>query len=364
MPSITRTLAFSALLAFANAQGVVLKAVGDKGESAPLQVDLKNPADNNFIADAEIRENIVNACGRTSAGNIDIGETSEINLSKNAVTSVKKGSNLVLTIKQGGANGAGPFDCDLDLTNNSNGLTGQTKLKTKEAKKGDNIEVTATMPNDLKCIGGSTGNLCMVRCRNKQNFGGCVAIQQSDTTPNVNSPQNIKTAATLKSVLDQVNEDQRDFKTTVNAIATASEKDQGAAVAKALVDANLASGVLKDQNTTRVAAPAAGAKNNNNNKNNGKKNNANARTGKKNNAKANAKGGRKANAAGAQGAKKKANAAGAQGAKKNASGGRAAKKNNKRELFREIKRSDAEDVEEVQVNAQSAAGEDFFDDEE
>lgn len=210
----------------------------------------------------------------------------------------------------------------------------------------------------------------MVRCRNKQNFGGCVAIQQSDTTPNVNSPQNIKTAATLKSVLDQVNEDQRDFKTTVNAIATASEKDQGAAVAKALVDANLASGVLKDQNTTRVAAPAAGAKNNNNNKNNnknknnGKKNNANARTGKKNNAKANAKGGRKANAAGAQGAKKKANAAGAQGAKKNASGGRAAKKNNKRELFREIKRSDAEDVEEVQVNAQSAAGEDFFDDEE
>lgn len=194
----------------------------------------------------------------------------------------------------------------------------------------------------------------MVRCRNKQNFGGCVAIQQSDTTPNVNSPQNIKTAATLKSVLDQVNEDQRDFKTTVNAIATASEKDQGAAVAKALVDANLASGVLKDQNTTRVAAPAAGAKNNNNNKNNnknknnGKKNNANARTGKKNNA----KGGRKANAAGAQ------------GAKKNANGGRAAKKNNKRELFREIKRSDAEDVEEVQVNAQSAAGEDFFDDEE
>lgn len=200
----------------------------------------------------------------------------------------------------------------------------------------------------------------MVRCRNKQNFGGCVAIQQSDTTPNVNSPQNIKTAATLKSVLDQVNEDQRDFKTTVNAIATASEKDQGAAVAKALVDANLASGVLKDQNTTRVAAPAAGAKNNNNNKNNNK----NKNNGKKNNAKANAKGGRKANAAGAQGAKKKANAAGAQGAKKNASGGRAAKKNNKRELFREIKRSDAEDVEEVQVNAQSAAGEDFFDDEE
>ncbi|TLD28224.1 hypothetical protein PspLS_03256 [Pyricularia sp. CBS 133598] len=362
MPSITRTLAFSALLAFANAQGVVLKAVGDKGESAPLQLDPKNPADNNFIADAEIRENIVNACGRTAAGNIDIGESSEINLSKNAVTSVKKGGNLVVTIKQGGANGAGPFDCDLDLTNNSNGLTGQTKLKTKEAKKGDNIEVTATMPNDLKCIGGSTGDLCMVRCRNKQNFGGCVAIKQSDTTPNVNTPENIKTAAALKGVLDQINQDQRDFKTTVNAIATASEKDQGAAVAKALVDANTANGVLKDQNTTRVAAPAAGAGAGGNNGNGGKKNNAknngkkNAKANGKKNAKANGNRGKKANAAGARGGKKNAKA--------NANNNRVAKKNNKRELFREIKRSAAEDVEEVQVNAQSAAGEEFFDDEE
>lgn len=37
MPSISRALAFTALLALVNSQAVILKAVGDKGESAPLQ---------------------------------------------------------------------------------------------------------------------------------------------------------------------------------------------------------------------------------------------------------------------------------------------------------------------------------------
>ncbi|KAI6352193.1 hypothetical protein MCOR25_009496 [Pyricularia grisea] len=352
MPSITRTLAFSALLAFANAQGAVQKAVGEKGTSAPLQLDVNNPADANFISDAEIRENMVNACGRTAAGNIDIGETSEINLSKNAVTTVKKGSNLVLTIKQGGSQGAGPYDCDLDLTNNSNGLTGQTKLTTKETKNGDNIEVTATMPNNMTCIGGSTGDLCMVRCRNKQNFGGCVAIQQTDITAHVNTVDNIKTAATAKSASDQVKADQRDFETTSEAIATASLADQGAAVAKALVEHNTANGVLKDQNTTRVAAPAAST----------------SGAAKKNT------GGKKKGTANAKGGKKNNNAANAKGAKANGNGGDNNGKNNnkKRELFKELikeinKRLEAEADEQTQpaeTTTQAATEEGYFDDEE
>ncbi len=62
----------------------------------------------------------MNQCGRTELkGNIDVGENTENALAANAVTQVKAGSEVTVTIHQVNADGAGPFVCDLDETSNS-----------------------------------------------------------------------------------------------------------------------------------------------------------------------------------------------------------------------------------------------------
>lgn len=88
------------------------------------------------------------------------------------------------------ADGAGPYECDLDET--SNAATKFTKLKVannvpganglSQAKEQD-FTINVAMPDNFNCIGASTGNICTVRCRNTAvagPFGGCFAVQQAD----------------------------------------------------------------------------------------------------------------------------------------------------------------------------------------
>lgn len=101
----------------------------------------------------------MNECGRTLAGgNIDIGEQTENALADNQVTQTQAGDNVKVTIRQVNETGAGPYTCDLDLTGNSNGLTGQTKLTVQEsdADGNGNIKLSVAMPNDMACIGGTS----------------------------------------------------------------------------------------------------------------------------------------------------------------------------------------------------------------
>jgi hypothetical protein len=73
--------------------------------------------DTTIIRDAEITANIVNECGRTElTGNIDVGENTENALAAKQVTSVKAGTLMTVTIHQVNADGAGPYQCDLDQT--------------------------------------------------------------------------------------------------------------------------------------------------------------------------------------------------------------------------------------------------------
>jgi len=160
MPSLKCILfAASALLATAAAQGVLISAQGTKGTPASpgLQVDTTQN-DANIINTAEINANVVNECGRTLlAGNIDIGQNTEDQLANKTITSVTKGSTVAVTIRQGSADGAGPYTCDLDLTSNADGATGQTNLTVKETDSADgNITLSVTMPSDMACIGGKT----------------------------------------------------------------------------------------------------------------------------------------------------------------------------------------------------------------
>ena len=146
----------SALVAVAHAQGVIVSATGDKGTSTALQVDQTKANDANVIRQNEIVTNVVNECGRTLlAGNIDIGEQTELALTANKVTQTQAGGKVQVKINQGGAQGAGPYACDLDLTSNANGAVGQTTLTVKEgAAQNGQIPLEVTMPADLKCVGG------------------------------------------------------------------------------------------------------------------------------------------------------------------------------------------------------------------
>lgn len=76
--------------------------------------------DSTIIREAEIKANVVNQCGRTQLkGNIDVGENTENALAAKAVTQVRAGSDITVTLHQVNADGAGPYVCDLDQTSNS-----------------------------------------------------------------------------------------------------------------------------------------------------------------------------------------------------------------------------------------------------
>jgi hypothetical protein len=77
------------------------------------------------------------------------------------MTTVTKGSVMAVTIHQVNADGAGPYECDLDQT--SNAATNFVKLKVANNVPGSNglsqakeqdFTINVQMPDDFNCIGG------------------------------------------------------------------------------------------------------------------------------------------------------------------------------------------------------------------
>ncbi|KAJ3491150.1 hypothetical protein NLG97_g5652 [Lecanicillium saksenae] len=100
------------LITLGRSHTVIPKAQGSQGSPASQ--------DTTIIRDAEIVANGVNQCGHTELkGNIDVGENTETALPANSFTRVRASSTINITIHQVNADGAGPFFCDLDQTNNS-----------------------------------------------------------------------------------------------------------------------------------------------------------------------------------------------------------------------------------------------------
>ncbi|KAH8885494.1 hypothetical protein GQ53DRAFT_355714 [Thozetella sp. PMI_491] len=259
MPSLTRTVVASAMLAFASAQGVITAAKGDKGTSLALQVDPANAQDANFISQSEITGNVVNGCGRTFAlGNIDIGEQTENQLIAGTVTQVSKGSDVTVTISQRNANGTGPFICDMDQSSNAGENRPLSVTQGNAGTGTGDLTIKVAMPSDLACVGASTGNICTVRCVNSNNFGGCFAVQQSDIKAAVNTPNNIPTAQKLDQILQQVEQNKQDLDTAVKAQGSATNTDiQNQEVAGAILAADPGIEALPPALTLTTAAAAA-----------------------------------------------------------------------------------------------------------
>ncbi|KAI0405813.1 hypothetical protein F4802DRAFT_560832 [Xylaria palmicola] len=261
MYSPSSLLSFAALLAVANAHGVILGAQGLKGSPAsvgfkvhsqiPRNCTSISPCqqDTTLIRDAEISANIVNECGRTELdGNIDIGENTENALADGAVTQVKKGSTVDVTIHQVNADGAGPYTCDVIAQGNNGVITFPNVTVAdnvpgvngfSQAKEED-FTIKVTMPDNLNCTGSSAGNICTVRCRNNAlagPFGGCFPVQQVDIKPTVLKPSDVDTLLSLEKVNAQVAQDIQDLPVAL-AANQAEGSDRGlknaAAVSKLL----------------------------------------------------------------------------------------------------------------------------------
>ncbi|KAK8102333.1 CAS1 protein [Apiospora sp. TS-2023a] len=346
MPSIRQTLLAAAMAAVVHGQGVIVKAQGPKGPaSVGLLVDLTK-SDANIIRQQEIVDNVVNECGRTLlAGNMDVGENTEIQLKAKAVTQVTKGSNVDVTIRAINADGAGPYTCDMDFQSNAAGAVGQVNLTVAETKAANgDINLKVKLPANMACIG------------ERPPFGGCFAVQQTDTTANKNTPANIKTAQTLKAVQAQIAQNVKDFPAYVAANQKApTADDQGVFAVNAVLGidskASATAGAAGAQPTGATGGAAGGAKAGNGNKGNKGGNGANRGGNAAGGAKAgnggakaggNAAGGAKAGnggaaaggaKAGANGANRGGNVAAGNG-KANANGGKANKANNQRQKIR------------------------------
>lgn len=82
--------------------------------------------------------------------------------------------------------------------------------------------------------------MCTVRCRNAAlagPFGGCFAVQQTDTEPHVNTPQGVETADTLEFLAHEVASNQAAFPAAVeaNKNAGASGAEQRVAEVNAIL---------------------------------------------------------------------------------------------------------------------------------
>ncbi|KAK4234009.1 hypothetical protein C8A03DRAFT_19017 [Achaetomium macrosporum] len=280
---LAQILPIAALLALVDAHAVILDAQGESGSppSVGFQVNAAiarncttiNPCqmDTTIIRDAEIAAGTVNSCGRTKlTGNIDVGEATENALAANGVTQVKSGTEIQVTIHQVNADGAGPYFCDLDETSNTgifshnlsvtNNIPGANGLSQAKAQ---DFNITVTMPQNFTCIGGSTGNICTVRCRNNAQagpFGGCFAVQQTDTKPNDNRPANIKTSETLEHINSEVASNQAALPAAVKANQNAggTEQEQNLAAVNAILGLT-SSSALADFPTQTPSVDLGGA---------------------------------------------------------------------------------------------------------
>lgn len=247
MASFTSLLTTSSLVALASAHGVITMAQGLRGSppSVAFGVDPNIPRDcasiqpcqqdTSIIRDSEINQNLVNKCGRTQLkGNIDIGQNTENYIRNGTITKVRRGGVVAVNLHQVNADGAGPYKCDIDQSSNGgtftnlvvrNNVPGSNGLSQGLAK---DFVMSVMLPRNLRCTGGSTGNICTIRCRNSAvagPFGGCFPIQQVDVRPNRFTPDNIQTANNAQDIAAQEKTGSASLNTAIQANNRVASKD-------------------------------------------------------------------------------------------------------------------------------------------
>ncbi|KAI9146198.1 hypothetical protein BKA69DRAFT_1108531 [Paraphysoderma sedebokerense] len=193
------TLALLALISQIEGHGALTGIQGTN--DTPRDCAKKNPCqrDTSIIRTREIASGKAGACGRTLAGgNIDMqAEVSKMMSELGELPTVKAGAKTTINVHQVNQDGAGPFNCEIDMTGTGENFQ---NLQIAQNVKGfaglargtaqDN-PLVVQMPQNLQCTGGENGNMCMIRCRNPAAagpFGGCIPVAQEGAGAAKNAP--------------------------------------------------------------------------------------------------------------------------------------------------------------------------------
>lgn len=180
---------------------------------------------------------------------------------------------------------------------------------TETDNKDGTSTLSLTMPADLSCTGckyccsprppfitdcilASAGNVCTVRCFNTAAtgpFGGCFAVQQTDTTASANQAATITTAQTLEGIQAQIAVNQQDLALALKANSeAATTSDQGIDAVDELLNIDSVAEATAGAAGTASAATAAASATSTATANTGKKGKGTAASANKGNGNANA----------------------------------------------------------------------------
>ncbi|KAF1935880.1 hypothetical protein EJ02DRAFT_483252 [Clathrospora elynae] len=191
-------LASSSLVA---GHGAIIKAVGDAGGAgSAIGVVPTTPRDgtgrNPFQQDStRFRGASAASCGETLGGganDIAAGTAQVMQLNGATLPQVSAGGQIMMTVHQVNADGAGPYTCMIDATGTgtnwqpisvTQNLAGNARGRNGDTAMQD-LPLTASIPAGTACTGTVAGqsNVCMVRCQNPARagpFGGCVPVQMA-----------------------------------------------------------------------------------------------------------------------------------------------------------------------------------------
>ncbi|CAG8957102.1 hypothetical protein HYFRA_00009303 [Hymenoscyphus fraxineus] len=199
-----RSSVVAAVFSFAVAvsgHGVLLAIDGEPGSKTSVGFEVDDSVarnctgispcqqDTTIIREAEITAKTVGFCGRTQlAGPLDTQKEVEEAVKADSITEVKGGTSLAIKIHQVNADGGGPYICDMNESADDNGQAKELVVSNNvpgangfSEAKFEAFTINVAMPDNFKCTGGSTKDLCIIRCRNNAlagPFGGCTAVRQ------------------------------------------------------------------------------------------------------------------------------------------------------------------------------------------
>jgi hypothetical protein len=180
-PTLVLLALFSALFTYANAHAAVSPMLGVNG--TPVRNNVKRP-------------NNANPCG---AG---VNVAQALN-SANPVRANADGSFTVTAIAfNGGADGSRQMTAQVSANGRAQNFVAATVSRNGDrapARAGPQ-QITANLPANTRCTGGTSGNRCLVQFRSSAGFGNCVVVQQggaaASASANVNSTSNSSKAGT------------------------------------------------------------------------------------------------------------------------------------------------------------------------
>ncbi|KAF2839919.1 hypothetical protein M501DRAFT_1016003 [Patellaria atrata CBS 101060] len=199
------TLVVVGLIAYSDlaaGHGAIVAATGDQGgDGTAIGIDASTPRDGTrrrpFQQDTtRFQGDQADACGETLGGgdnDVESGTAAVMAAGSGTLPQVSQGGQVMMTLHQVNADGAGPYTCMVDPTGTGTSFQAMTVTQQVPGNRGrerdgeaTDFPLTAQMPAGVTCTGtvaGQTG-VCMVRCENPARagpFGGCVPVQMVQT---------------------------------------------------------------------------------------------------------------------------------------------------------------------------------------